>query len=99
MSPQRENFDGSRTRILPAEVEIAEYSPEERATLLRLAHESIRLAREGTRIDTEAPTGHLAEPRGAFTTLYVAHQRRRCVGHCYPVSVLYQAIADTACPV
>ena len=74
-----------------------EYSLEERADLLRLAHESIRLTLEGTRISTEAPTAHLAEYRGAFTTLYVKQQLRGCVGYVYPVSPIYQTISETAC--
>jgi AmmeMemoRadiSam system protein A len=76
---------------------IREYSLQERSDLLRLAHESIRLALEGTRITPEAPTAHLAEYRGAFTTLYVRQQLRGCVGYVYPVSPLYQTIAETAC--
>jgi AmmeMemoRadiSam system protein A len=98
MSLQPENSAASGASILPdAPAEHPEYSADERALLLQLAHEAIRIAFEGGKINAEAPNDHLAEPRGAFTTLYVRHQLRGCVGYVYPVSSLYQTIAETAC--
>ena len=47
-----------------------EFSSEERALLLRLAHESIAATLEQREISLVPPSAHLAEPRGAFTTLY-----------------------------
>ena len=73
-----------------------EYSQEERALLLRLAHDSIRTALENRNITLQPPTAHLAEPRGAFTSLYLHEQLRGCVGYVLPVSSLYRAVADTA---
>lgn len=73
-----------------------EYSQEERALLLRLAHDSILTALENRNITLQPPTAHLAEPRGAFTSLYLHEQLRGCVGYVLPVSSLYRAVADTA---
>ncbi len=64
--------------------------------LLRLAHESILAALEHREISLEAPTRHFAEPRGAFTSLYLKGELRGCVGYVLPISSLYQAIAETA---
>jgi AmmeMemoRadiSam system protein A len=98
MSLQPEKSDASHAATPPQPgSEQAEYSPEERATLLKLAHDSIRSALEGGRVSTDAPTAHLREHRGAFTTLYVNHELRGCVGYVYPVSPLYQTIAETSC--
>jgi AmmeMemoRadiSam system protein A len=63
---------------------------------LRLAHDSILSALEGRDIPLDPPTAHLAEPRGAFTTLYLDGELRGCVGYVLPVSSLYRAVADTA---
>jgi AmmeMemoRadiSam system protein A len=73
-----------------------EFSPDERALLLRLAHNSILSALEGREIPLDPPSDHLAEPRGAFTTLYLGGQLRGCVGYVLPVSPVYRAVADTA---
>ncbi|HET7890443.1 MAG TPA: AmmeMemoRadiSam system protein A [Candidatus Sulfotelmatobacter sp.] len=73
-----------------------EFAPDERAVLLRLAHESILSALEGRDIPLDPPTDHLAEPRGAFTTLHLGGQLRGCVGYVLPVSPVYRAVADTA---
>ena len=73
-----------------------EYSPEERALLLRLAHDSIAAAIEGKEISLEPPSEHLAQPRGAFTTIYVHGDLRGCVGYVLPVASVYRTIADTA---
>lgn len=73
-----------------------EFSHDERAILLRLAHDSILSALEGREIPLDPPTEHLAELRGAFTTLYLGGELRGCVGFVFPVSSVYRAVADTA---
>ena len=64
MSPQSED-------ARPAVAEASEYSAEERRALLRLAHRSIEAALEGSELDLTPPGDHLAEYRGAFTTLHL----------------------------
>ena len=73
-----------------------EFSPEERAQLLQLAHESIASALEDRKLSLTPPTAHFAEPRGAFSSLYLHGKLRGCVGYVLPVSCVYQAVADTA---
>jgi AmmeMemoRadiSam system protein A len=73
-----------------------EYSQEERALLLKLAHEAIESALEHRPMSAESPTAHLAEPRGVFTTLYLGGELRGCVGYVFPVASLYGAVIDTA---
>lgn len=73
-----------------------EFSTEERTQLLRLAHESILSALEGREIALGPPTSHFAEPRGAFTTLYLHERLRGCVGYVLPINSVYRAVADTA---
>jgi len=73
-----------------------EFSQDERTTLLRLAHDSILSLLEEREIPLDPPTAHLAEPRGAFTSLYLSGQLRGCVGYVLPVSPVYRAVADTA---
>ena len=73
-----------------------EYSREERIVLLRVAHASVESAIAETEISLEPATPHLAEKRGAFTTLYVRGELRGCVGYVFPVASLYRTIAETA---
>jgi AmmeMemoRadiSam system protein A len=73
-----------------------ELSPEERALLLKLAHQSIASALERCEISLTAPSPRLAEPRGVFTTLYFRGELRGCVGFALPVAPLYRAVAETA---
>jgi uncharacterized protein len=80
----------------PSVSDTAEYSPEERRLLLNLAHRSIQTALAEQRIDTTPPSAHLAEPRGAFTTLHLHEQLRGCIGYVLPMGSLYQTIAETA---
>lgn len=77
-------------------VEQGEFSPDERTLLLQLAHESILCALERREIPQDPPTPRLAEPRGAFTSLYLRGQLRGCVGYVLPVSSVYRAVIDTA---
>lgn len=74
----------------------AEYSPDERRRLLNLAHRSIEDALADRDTDTTPPSEHLAEPRGAFTTLHLEGQLRGCIGYVLPVGSLYQTVAETA---
>jgi AmmeMemoRadiSam system protein A len=86
----------SPAAVESGEVFHGEFSKDERTLLLRLAHESILSALEGRDIPLDPPTDHLAEPRGAFTSLYLRGELRGCVGYVLPVSPVYRAVADTA---
>jgi len=74
----------------------AEFSAQERRVLLHLAHEAIASALEHSEISPEPPSEHLAQPRGAFTTIYHYGQLRGCVGYVLPVCSLYRTVAETA---
>lgn len=76
--------------------EAGEYSAEERQLLLRLAHQSIEAALGERALDLTPPTPHLAEFRGAFTTLHLHGQLRGCIGYVYPTQSLYRTVAETA---
>jgi len=80
----------------PIDVRQGEFSHEERTLLLQLAHESILSALEDRQISSHPPTPHLAEPRGAFTSLYRNQQLRGCVGYVLPVGSVYRAVIETA---
>lgn len=86
----------SSAAVKSQEPSVAEFSQEERAELIRLAHESILAALENRKIPLDPPTAHLAEPRGAFTSLYLHGELRGCVGYVLPVSSVYRAVAETA---
>jgi AmmeMemoRadiSam system protein A len=73
-----------------------EYNDEERSILLRLAHRAIEAGVIGETLDLNPPTPHLAEPRGAFTTLYREGELRGCVGYVMPFYALYRTVAETA---
>jgi len=73
-----------------------EYSPEERTLLLQLAHQAITAALDQREISLTPPTPHLAEPRGAFATLYYRGVLRGCVGYVFPVTPLYRTVAESA---
>ena len=90
MSPPSEN-------AVPRMVsEAAEYSPEERRILLRLAHEAIEAAYQDRSLDLSPPNQHLAEGRGAFTTLHLNGKLRGCIGYVFPTQSLYRTVAETA---
>jgi len=86
----------------PSETKIAvtptasEYSQEEREILLRLAHRAIDSAFDGSKLDLHPPTPHLAEMRGAFTTLHLRGKLRGCIGYVIPTHSLYRTVAETA---
>jgi len=90
MSPQSEQ---SHTINPP---ETCEYCSAERELLLRLAHDSIQAALEGRELDLTPPTEHLAEQRGAFTTLHLEGKLRGCIGYVVPSDSLYKTVGDTA---
>ena len=73
-----------------------EYSDEERKLLLRLAHRTIAAELRKERLDTSPPSAHLAELRGAFTTLHRCGALRGCIGYVIPLHPLYHTIAETA---
>src|ERR1039458_9522989 len=73
-----------------------EFSPSERALLLKLAHDSSAATLAGASLQLIAPTAHLNEARGAFTTLHLAENLRGCIGYVFPVHPLYRTVADTA---
>jgi len=86
----------SLPRPSPIAVEQSEFSHEERTLLLHLAHDSILSALENREVSMDPPSSHLAEPRGAFTSLYLNGELRGCVGYVLPVSSVYRAVIDTA---
>jgi AmmeMemoRadiSam system protein A len=81
-----------------------EFSREERKLLLQLAHAAIVSVLKKCDLDSsllptnlaEFRSGHLAEPRGAFTTLYANGKLRGCVGYPTALLPLYQTIVETA---
>jgi AmmeMemoRadiSam system protein A len=75
---------------------VQQYSAEERNSLLRIAHESISSALEHRQISLDPPSPHLAELRGAFSTLYLKGELRGCVGYVLPSCSVYRAVAETA---
>src|SRR5271166_802138 len=88
MSPQSETrFETPAT---------SEYSKDERELLLHLAHRAITSALEGRQIDLTPPTPHLAELRGAFTTLHLHGKLRGCIGYVVPTHSLYRTVEETA---
>jgi AmmeMemoRadiSam system protein A len=76
--------------------ETNEFSAEERRSLLTLARDAITSTFEGKSVDTTSPSEHLAERRGAFTTLTIGGELRGCVGYVFPNYSLYRTIAETA---
>ena len=86
----------SEPACFPPESGAGEYSPEERRVLLDLAHRSIDAMLRGERVEAVAPNPHLAEPRGAFTTLHLHGRLRGCIGYVVPVLPLINTIMETA---
>jgi len=73
-----------------------EFTQEERSILLKLAHASIEAVLEKREISLDPPSQHLAQPRGAFTTIYFRKELHGCVGYVFPVASLYRTVAETA---
>jgi len=87
---------GSRIACGTGNTERNEFSREERKLLLKLAHDAIRASLEHRELPAPSVSPHLAEPRGAFTTLYFRGDLRGCVGHVHPIDSLYRTVAETA---
>lgn len=92
MPPSSENSPPSPPSPEPQ----PEYTPEERALLLQLAHEAILSVIENREAKPFAPSSHLAEPRGAFTTVYCNANLRGCVGYPTAVLALHETVMQTA---
>jgi len=90
MSPQPENSPAAEAAEPPP------FSPEERAELLRLAHEAIEAALADRKLELNSASPRLLEPRGAFTTLHLEGKLRGCVGYVYPVKALCRTVTETA---
>jgi AmmeMemoRadiSam system protein A len=73
-----------------------EYSSEERALLLRLAHQSIESGLRQLELPLDPPTAHLSAPRGVFTSLHKQGELRGCVGCVSPTYPVYRTVAETA---
>ena len=95
MSPQPEN-QAAAPGVRSAPARSNEFTPNERAILLQLAHESILSTLEHREISLDSPSPHFSEPRGAFTTIYFHGQLRGCVGYVLAVFSLYRTVAETA---
>ena len=96
-SPPRDSaHDESKPESPKSESSNAEFSADERTQLLRLAHESILSALEQREIPLDPPSDHLAQPRGAFTSLYLRGALRGCIGYILPTNSVYRAVASTA---
>ena len=90
--------DDQGSRDLPSRA--SEYTPEERATLIRTAHRAIAAALSEQQFvalpDARELSSRLSEPRGAFTTLHIEGRLRGCVGYVAAVKPLLQTVAETA---
>jgi AmmeMemoRadiSam system protein A len=96
MSPQPENLAAAPAAGFGSVAVPHEFAPEERASLLKIAREAILSALERREISLTPPSPHLAEPRGAFTTIYFDGHLRGCVGYVFPVASVYRTVAETA---
>jgi AmmeMemoRadiSam system protein A len=96
MSLPPEDSHDSRLILRPGAIAQDEFSREERALLLKLAHDAILSALEHNEISLTPPSPHLAELRGAFTTIHYRGDLRGCVGYVFPVASLYRTVAETA---
>jgi uncharacterized protein len=90
MSPPSDSADALTASAPP------EFSPEERRLLLGIAHQSIAAALDGRPFEIASPSQHLAECRGAFTTLHLNGRLRGCIGYVFSTQPLYRTVAETA---
>jgi AmmeMemoRadiSam system protein A len=74
----------------------SEFQDNDRKLLLAVAHTSIVAALNHRELDLTPPSPQLEQPRGVFTTLYLHHALRGCVGYVVPSVSLYRAVAETA---
>ena len=82
--------------IQHSHVAVAEFTPEQRAVLLRVAHEALAAAVEDRAYSPSGAPADLSVPRGVFTTLYRSDKLRGCVGFIHAVRPLIDAVAETA---
>lgn len=75
---------------------MSDYPQDERRQLLDVAREAICAALEKRQLDLTPPNEHLAEHRGAFTTLHLGGELRGCVGYVFPQYSIYRTVAETA---
>jgi AmmeMemoRadiSam system protein A len=73
-----------------------EFSPQERACLLAVAHDSILSTLQLRELSFDPSTPHLSEIRGVFTSLHLAGQLRGCIGYVISKFPLYRTVAETA---
>ncbi len=83
-----------------------EFTPEQRSLLLGIARTAIASGLTGAPLPDGPPTlsstspqwigAGLLESRGVFTTLYLGHQLRGCVGYALPIRPLFRAVGETA---
>ena len=90
MSPQ------SESALPPLTSEAQEFSPWERQLALAPGASVDRGSLEWRQPDTTPPSEHLAEQRGAFTTLHLYGKLRGCIGYVFPTQPLYATVAETA---
>ncbi|MFH1076779.1 MAG: AmmeMemoRadiSam system protein A [Pseudomonadota bacterium] len=76
-----------------------EYSPSERAFLLKLARDTITAALKGEKqsgkLEEQAPEA-LRKKRGCFVTLHINRQLRGCIGTILPANPLYESVRSNA---
>lgn len=95
-SPQNTTQSNPAVEAASQQFPTQEFSAAERALLLRLAHDSISSTLQKKEINLDPPSPHFAEPRGAFTSLYLRGELRGCVGYVLPSCPVYRAVAETA---
>ena len=101
----RPSSDLSATRAGPARSE-SEFTREQRQLLLDVARAAVASGLEAKPLPDAPPASSspwpsssspgLIQPRGVFTTLYLAGQLRGCVGYALPIRPLFRAVAETA---
>ena len=89
-----QSFEARPDPPVPSEPK-PEFTPEERAVLLQLAHDAVLATLENRPLPTFHPSPHLSELRGAFTTVYSNDKLRGCVGYPTAVMPLYRTIVET----
>jgi AmmeMemoRadiSam system protein A len=98
MSRLSENLAGTAS---PSIATPPAFTPEQRKILLGIGRAAIASGLVGDPLPDSPPAAAssfpaLTEPRGAFTTIYLAGELRGCVGYALPVRPLFRAVAETA---
>ncbi|MGA2696245.1 MAG: AmmeMemoRadiSam system protein A [Terriglobales bacterium] len=94
--PPKDHSHDEFSRASSTAISAPEFDAEARRLLLAVAHEAINSAFDHREVDLTPPLPQLAQPRGAFTTLYLHSSLRGCVGHIVPAFSLYRTVAETA---